>query len=97
MRKEKFDLGFEAFNAALAVFGSLLVPCSVANDLTAEIDRHERGRQFLDKAVDALLQLHPRNPVLERCVNYVRQLSKLVEAWSEFKPHVMTSQADTVR
>lgn len=73
----------EAFNAALVIFGSLLVPMEdIAND-PIDVNRLDRVRQFLEKAVDALVQLGTQNGILSRCVDYIKRLSALVENWGE--------------
>jgi hypothetical protein len=74
-----------AFNAALAIFGSLLVPVHDPIPGPAAMpDRAERTKQFLDKAIEVLARLEVENHVLNRCIAYLRQLAMLVNGWSEF-------------
>lgn len=75
-----------AFNAALAIFGSLLVPldgsrtASAGQPGTARLDR---GRTFLQKAVTGLSHLGRKNIILDRCINYLKQLHGLVDRWGK--------------
>lgn len=41
----------------------------------------ERGREILEKAIEALSHLYSGNALLERSVAYLRQLLHLVEEW----------------
>ncbi|KAH8738453.1 fungal-specific transcription factor domain-containing protein [Ilyonectria robusta] len=72
---------YYTFNAALVIFGSLLVPMEdIVND-PIDVNRLDRVRQFLEKAADALVQLGTQNGILSRCVDYIKRLSALVENW----------------
>ncbi len=76
---------FPVFNAALVIFGSLLLP---EEDSAAGTDavssRVERTKQFLDKAIEALVRLDAGNHVLNRCVDYLKQLVRLADGWCTF-------------
>ncbi|KAH7141726.1 c6 zinc finger domain-containing protein [Dactylonectria macrodidyma] len=72
---------YYTFNAALVVFGSLLIP---SNELDMKLGNTvcvERGRDTLRKAIDALVCLDDGNALVDRCVAYIRQLLRLVEEW----------------
>ncbi|EFX02229.1 c6 zinc finger domain containing protein [Grosmannia clavigera kw1407] len=82
---------YYTFNAALAVFGSLLLPeddpsvdptlRSDRPDRPDRTDRTDRGARFLAKAIDALVCLDAGNTIVDRCVDYLRQLVGLVHSW----------------
>ena len=74
----------EAFNAALAVFGSLLLPADdIGLDMSPEMKHIGRGKQHLEKAVEALMKLDTHNVILDRCIDYLGQLIELVSSWSK--------------
>ena len=73
-----------AFNAALSIFGGLLIPLDDNNQKSGKFERLDRGRCFLEKAVTGLGHLGPGNPVLDRSVSYLKQLHGLVEEWGRF-------------
>lgn len=74
----------EAFNAALAVFGSLLLPADdIGLDMSPEMKHIGRGKQHLEKAVEALTKLDTHNVILDRCIDYLGQLIELVNGWSK--------------
>jgi hypothetical protein len=97
------DGRFTAFNAALAIFGSLLVPVDDSAVGPASMsDRIERTRQYLDKAIEALAPLDAGNHLLNRCIGYLRQLAMLANDWSKLprpisrpKPCAFTQASNT--
>lgn len=48
-----------------------------------ETARLERGRCFLQKAVTGLTHLGRKNVILDRCINYLKQLHSLVDRWGK--------------
>ncbi|RYP14197.1 hypothetical protein DL765_006558 [Monosporascus sp. GIB2] len=71
------------FSAALTVFGSLLVPTEDFLGMgMASDDYRTRGRQTLGKAIHTLVELDNDNPLLNRCIDYLRQLCWHIEDWA---------------
>lgn len=72
-----------AFNASLAVFGILLLPVDGGDGRGfASLGYQEEGRETLEKACEALLELANENPLFDRCVEQLRQLCRLLDNWS---------------
>ncbi|CAG9939071.1 unnamed protein product [Clonostachys rosea f. rosea IK726] len=77
---------YYTFNAALVLFGSLLVPIQdTANDPFG-MGEINRTKQYLEKAVQGLVQLGARNITLHRCVDYLKQLVGLLDSWGSSPP-----------
>ncbi|CAH0021927.1 unnamed protein product [Clonostachys rhizophaga] len=77
---------YYTFNAALVLFGSLLVPIQdTANDPFG-VGEINRTKQYLEKAVQGLVQLGTRNITLHRCVDYLKQLVGLLDSWGSSPP-----------
>ncbi|KAH7169928.1 c6 zinc finger domain-containing protein [Dactylonectria macrodidyma] len=72
---------YYTFNAALVIFGSLLVPIEETASASNDAERLERVKRFIDKAAEALVQLGAQNAIMLQCVEYLRRLSGLVETW----------------
>lgn len=69
-----------AFNAGLVIFGALLVS-SKESQLNPDPWRMVKDcRPYLDLAADALRHLDSGNRVIERCVEYLTQLSMILKA-----------------
>jgi hypothetical protein len=72
-----------AFNAGLVIFGALLVSSKESPHNPGLWDSVERSRPYLDLAADALRRLDSGNRVIERCVEYLTQLSLALVALSK--------------
>ncbi|KAM5358999.1 hypothetical protein ACJZ2D_014824 [Fusarium nematophilum] len=72
---------YYTFNAALVVFGSLLIPSNELDMKIGNMAYAERVRETLQKGTDALVRLDPGNTLVDRGVAYIRQLLRLVEEW----------------
>jgi hypothetical protein len=75
---------FPAFNAGLVIFGALLVSSKESQYSPDQWRMVEDARPYLDLAADALRHLDSGNLVIERCVEYLAQLSMILNATSEF-------------
>lgn len=75
----------EAFNAGLVIFSALLLAPrdSNTNPLWAFA---EQARPYLNMAIEALHNLDHGNRVIERCVQYLSQLSLVLVRQSELFP-----------
>lgn len=73
-----------AFNAGLVIFGALLVSSKESQHNLDQWRMIENARPYLDLAADALRHLDSGNRVIERCVEYLTQLSMILKATSEF-------------
>ncbi|KAL1963182.1 hypothetical protein VTN77DRAFT_8615 [Rasamsonia byssochlamydoides] len=71
---------YYTFNAGLVIFGALLVSSKESPHNPALWDTVERSRPYLDLAVEALRRLDSGNRVIERCVEYLSQLSLALAA-----------------
>ena len=63
-----------AFNACLVIFGALLV-APKDGSLNYHWDFVEQSRPFFNMAIEALRNLDRGNRVVDRCVQYLSQLS----------------------
>ncbi len=79
-----------AFNAALTIFGSFLLPAE-DSPTGADSDRASRATHFLDKAIEALVNLDKDNRVIDRCVDYLKQLSRLASGWGEYTFNIISA------
>lgn len=73
-----------AFNAGLVIFGALLVSSKESIHDPSQWSIVDRARPYLDIAVDALKRLDSGNRVIERCVEYLSQISVVLMALSKF-------------
>ncbi|KAK0383890.1 hypothetical protein NLU13_7982 [Sarocladium strictum] len=71
---------YYVLNASLAVFGILLLPADdVIGLYAASISEQDEGQRALDKATEALLELGHDNPLVDRCVDHLRQLCRVLQ------------------
>lgn len=73
-----------AFNAGLVIFGALLVSSKERQHNPDQWRIIEQSRPYLDLAAEALRRLDYGNRVVERCVEYLSQLSMVLKATCEF-------------
>lgn len=59
------------------------MPIDGSGSASAEIARLNQGRRFLQKAVTGLSHLGRSNIILDRCIDYLKQLHSLVDRWGE--------------
>lgn len=78
-----------AFNAGLVIFGALLVSSKESLHNPSQWSVVERSRPYLDLAAEALRHLDSGNRVIERCIEYLTQLSFVLNHLS--KCHFHTS------
>ncbi|KAJ5677468.1 transcriptional regulatory protein GAL4 [Penicillium maclennaniae] len=71
---------YYTFNAGLVIFGALLVASKERLNYPEQWSSVELYRPYLDLAADALRRLDSGNPVIERCVEYLSQLSMILKA-----------------
>ncbi|KKA20471.1 hypothetical protein T310_5522 [Rasamsonia emersonii CBS 393.64] len=71
---------YYTFNAGLVIFGALLVSSKESAHNPAAWETVERSRPYLDLAAEALRCLDSGNRVIERCVEYLSQLSLALAA-----------------
>ncbi|KAK2478752.1 hypothetical protein H9L39_08126 [Fusarium oxysporum f. sp. albedinis] len=69
---------YYAFSAALAIFGSLLISFDAE---AGNAGRPESAKRYLGKTCEALLKLSDHNTLVLRCVKFVQQLLRIVNAW----------------
>lgn len=50
---------------------------------STELVRLNQGRRFLQKAVTGLSHLGRKNIILDRCIDYLKQLHSLVDRWGK--------------
>lgn len=50
---------------------------------STELARLDQGRCFLQKAVTGLSHIGRKNTILDRCINYLKQLHSLVDRWGK--------------
>ena len=67
-----------AFNAGLAIFGALLVASKEPQRNSEQWRFVEKSRPYLDLAAEVLHRLDSGNRVIERCVEYLSQLSMIL-------------------
>ncbi|KAF4335206.1 hypothetical protein FBEOM_10950 [Fusarium beomiforme] len=82
-----------AFSAALAIFGSLLI------SLDAEVgnaERIENAKQYLGKTSEALLKLSGHNTLVLRCVKFIHQLLRIVNAWDPSASETANPRSETL-
>lgn len=80
----RFELTWRptVFNAALVVFGSLLIPLDTGDcESICSHQRAEEGEEVMEKAVHALLCLDDRNSTVRRCVWHIQYLLSLLQKW----------------
>ncbi|KAH8122456.1 fungal-specific transcription factor domain-containing protein [Trichoderma asperelloides] len=73
---------YYTFNAALVIFASLMIisaPKEPLNDTSVGI-KVNHSRPYIENAIEALRQLDSGNRVIERCVEYLAQLSLILNA-----------------
>ncbi|KAJ5663727.1 transcriptional regulatory protein GAL4 [Penicillium longicatenatum] len=71
---------YYTFNAGLVIFGALLVSSKESQYSPDQWRIFEDARPYLDLAADALRHLDSGNLVIERCVEYLAQLSMILNA-----------------
>lgn len=82
-----------AFNAGLVIFGALLISSKESLHDSSQWSVVERSRPYLDIAAEALKRLDSGNRVIERCVEYLSQLSVVLVALSKYhSPDLNQSQ-----
>ncbi|KAJ5701552.1 transcriptional regulatory protein GAL4 [Penicillium malachiteum] len=69
---------YYTFNAGLAIFGALLVSSKESQHNPDQWRFVESSRPYLDLAADALRHLDSGNRVIERCSEYLTQLSMIL-------------------
>lgn len=75
---------FEAFNAGLVIFGALLVASKEYRHHSDLWTMATSSRPYLDLAAEALQHLDSGNRVIERCVEYLSQLSMVLRSNSAY-------------
>lgn len=65
----------------MAIFGSLLISLGVENGNTGRL---ENAKQYLGKTSEALSRLSNHNALVLRCVKFIHQLLRIVNAWGSF-------------
>lgn len=70
----------QAFNAALVIFGSLLVASREREANPSAWVVIDESRPYIDKANEALHRLDNGNCVMRRCIEYLSQLSLVLNA-----------------
>ncbi|KAL2216905.1 fungal-specific transcription factor domain-containing protein [Thermoascus aurantiacus ATCC 26904] len=80
---------YYTFNAGLVIFGALLVSSKESLHDPSQWSVVERSRPYLDLAAEALRHLDSGNRVIERCIEYLTQLSFVLNHLS--KCHFHTS------
>lgn len=73
---------FIAFNAALVIFASLMIISASKETLnnTSVGVKVNHSRIYIENAIEALRRLDSGNRVIERCVEYLAQLSLILNA-----------------
>ncbi|RSL38136.1 hypothetical protein CEP53_015143 [Fusarium sp. AF-6] len=82
---------YYAFSAALAIFGSLVISQDQYVDDGRNTDRLERAKRSLTQASDALLRMGTENMIISRCVDFLQQLLRAVNAWDSMSPQTLSS------
>ncbi|RTE73557.1 hypothetical protein BHE90_012026 [Fusarium euwallaceae] len=82
---------YYAFSAALAIFGSLVISQDQYVDDGHNTDRLERAKRSLTQASDALLRMGTENMIISRCVDFLQQLLRAVNAWDSMSPQTLSS------
>ncbi|KAL1866395.1 hypothetical protein Plec18167_009063 [Paecilomyces lecythidis] len=77
---------YYTFNAGLVIFGALLISSKESIHDPSQWNVVERARPYLDIAVEALKRLDSGNRVIERCVEYLSQLSVVLVALTSNGP-----------
>lgn len=72
----------KAFNAALVIFGSLIVASKERDRNPSAWTMIYHSRSYIDTAAETLRQLDSGNPVVERCQAYLSQLSLILDPLS---------------
>ncbi|CAI7674841.1 unnamed protein product [Penicillium manginii] len=73
---------YYTFNAALVIFGSLIVASKERDRNPSAWIMVSQSRPCIDTAAEALRQLDPGNPVVERCQEYLSHLSAILDPLS---------------
>ncbi|KAJ5921542.1 transcriptional regulatory protein GAL4 [Penicillium verhagenii] len=71
---------YYTFNAGLVIFGALFISSKESQHNPEQWRIIESSRPYLDLAADALRHLDSGNRVIERCVEYLTQLSMVLKA-----------------
>ncbi|CAL5868861.1 uncharacterized protein PFLUO_LOCUS3088 [Penicillium psychrofluorescens] len=71
---------YYTFNAGLTIFGALLVSSKESRHDPSQWCAVEQSRPYVDMAAEALRRLDSGNQVIERCVEYLAQLSMILKA-----------------
>lgn len=72
----------KVFNAALVIFGSLIVASKERDRNPSAWTMICHSRSYIDPAAGTLRQLDSSNPVVERCQAYLSQLSVILDPLS---------------
>lgn len=59
------------------------MPMDGSGTASTELVRLNQGRRFLQKAVTGLSHLGRKNIILDRCIDYLKQLHSLVDRWGK--------------
>lgn len=78
---------YYTFNAALVIFGSLIVASKERDRNPSAWIMVSHSRPYIDTAAEALRQLDPGNPVVERCQEYLSQLSAILDPLISEEPY----------
>ncbi|KAJ4169167.1 hypothetical protein NW754_011101 [Fusarium falciforme] len=82
---------YYAFSAALAIFGSLVIFQDNDVEGVHNTDRLERAKRSLTQASEALLRMGTENMIISRCVDFLQQLLRAVNAWDSMSPQTLSS------
>lgn len=77
--------GILAFNAALVVFGCMVVAWENRDDSPSTWGTVDKSRGYIEKAILALRQLDTGNRVIARCVEYLSHLVLILDNLSKLK------------
>lgn len=78
---------YYTFNAALVIFGSLVVASKERDRNPSAWTMVSHSRPYIDTAAEALRQLDSGNPVVERCQEYLSQLSVILDPLISEEPY----------
>ncbi|RKU41004.1 hypothetical protein DL546_004088 [Coniochaeta pulveracea] len=76
---------YYTFNAGLVIFAAILIASKDSSHDPSAGEMGDRSRPFLDMAAEALRRLDAGNRVIERCADYLSQLSLILNASSMYK------------
>ncbi|KAJ3460853.1 hypothetical protein MRS44_011720 [Fusarium solani] len=82
---------YYAFSAALAIFGSLVIFQDNDVEGVHNTDRLQRAKRSLTQASEALLRMGTENMIISRCVDFLQQFLRAVNAWDSMSPQTLSS------